>query len=259
MKNYKWYALLPVLFVVIGLAALLSVTILAAGTPGLDSGFLTKTSFKFSTLISSAEIIFSTDGTYAYEYGSEGLNWYNRGTYSIKNDAVMLMPNFCSSHKEGTSIDCAETMGEALCSLRSRPDDLYYERYFICTSKKNRNALAPDIASMDFPVENSRVRAGASKLYKGIPVVTMGSVKGVTTTNVKIREKPSLKSKARDYIKAPYETVEARQSVPANTGVTVIARTRDRDRVQNWNNYWYLVSLDFTVEVWMYGEFVKLK
>jgi len=239
--------------------ALLSVTFLMAGDAGIDQLFLTKNPFKYGTVISSSELVFSNDGTYLYEYGSEGQNWYNRGTYTIKNDTVYLKPDFCSSHKEGTAVDCGETMGEAQCSIKTMPNDLYYYKCFTCTSKMNKNAVSTNVAAMPFPVENSKIKAGTSKIYRGIPVVTMGLVKGATTTNVKIREKPSISSKSLEYVKAPYETDAILQSVPAATEVVVIARTRDRDKVQNWNNYWYLVSMGFTSEVWMYGEFVKLK
>jgi hypothetical protein len=239
--------------------ALLSVTFSMAGDAGINKGLLTKNPLRYGTLISSSELVFSPDGTYTYEYGSEGMNWYNRGVYSIKGDSVVLKPDFCSAHKEGTAGDCGETMGEASCSFQTKSDDLYYYKYLTCTSKKNKNAVTTNVASMPFPVEQSRVKPGTSKIFKGVPVVTMGLARGITTTNVKIREKPSVNSKALEYVKAPYETDAVMQSVPANTEVVVIARTRDKDRVQSWNNYWYLVSSGFTTEVWMYGEFLKIK
>jgi hypothetical protein len=248
-----------IIFSSIIVLALLLVTFLMAGDDIIDQTFLTKNSFKYGTVISSSELIFLSDGTYAYEYGSEGMNWFNRGTFSIKSNTVYLKPDFCSSHKEGAAGNCAETMGEAFCSIQTRPNDLYYYKYFICTSKNNKNAVSVNVAAMPFAVENSKNKAGASRIFKGIPVVTMGLVKGVTTTNVKIREKPSINSKSLDYNKDMYSPDTVQQSVPAATEVIVIARTRDRDKVQNWNNYWYLVSMGFTSEVWMYGEFVKLK
>ncbi len=247
------------IIITVCIPALLRVIVAMAGDNAIDQGFLTKKTFQYGTLISSSELKFAPDGTYTYEYGSEGINWYNKGSYSIKGDSVLLKPDFCSSHKEGAAGDCGETMGEAHCSIRTMPDDLYYYKYFTCTSKKNTNAVSTNVASMTFPVEQFKNKPGTSKVYKGVPVVTMGLAKGVTTTNVKIREKPSINAKALEYVKAPYETDAVLQSVPANTEVVVIARTRDRDKVQSWNNYWYLVSSGFTTEVWMYGEFVKIR
>ena len=239
--------------------ALLSVSFTMAGDAGIDQGFLTKHSFKYGTRISSSELNFNPDGTYTYEYGSEGMNWYNRGSYTVTSDAVLLKPDFCSTHREGAAGDCGETMGEASCSIQAKPNDLYYSNYFICSSKKNKNAVSVNVASMPFPVEHSKVKSGTARIYKGIPVVTTGPAKGITTTNVRIREKPSINSKSLDYVKNPYETDAVFESVPVNTEVMVIARTRDKDRVQSWNNYWYLVSTGFNTEVWMFGEFVKIK
>lgn len=236
-----------------------SVSILTGTDQKIDRNFLTEKPFKYGTVISTSELVFTPQGTYIYGYGSEGVNWYNRGTYSIIKETVFLKPDFCSTHKDGTAMDCAETMGEAQCSIQSRPNDLYYHSYFICTSMKNKNAVSTNVAAMPFAIEKSKVKAGASRIFKGIPVVTMGTARGVTATNVKIREKPSVNSKSLEYVKEPYETDAVFESVPAGTEVVVIARTRDRDRVQNWNNYWYLVSAGVTSEVWMYGEFVKIK
>ncbi|MBP7734584.1 MAG: hypothetical protein KA369_01295 [Spirochaetes bacterium] len=247
------------IIITVCIPALLRVIVAMAGDNTIDQGFLTKKAFQYGTLISSSELKFSPDGTYTYEYGSEGVSWYNKGTYSIKGDSVLLKPDFCSTHKEGTAGDCGETMGEAYCSIRTMPDDLYYYKYFTCTSKKNKNAVTTNDASMPFPVEQSKVKAGTSKVYKGVPVVAMGLAKGVTTTNVKIREKPSVNAKSLEYYKEIYGPGGEFQSVPANTEVVVIARTRERDKVQSWNNYWYLVSVGFNSEVWMFGEFVKIK
>jgi len=248
-----------VIIIAVCISALLTVIVAMAGDNAIDKGFLTKKTFIYGTLISGSELKFASDGTYTYEYGSEGVSWYNRGTYSIKGDIVVLKPDFCSTHREGTAGDCGETMGEASCSIRTTPDDLYYYKYLTCISKKNKNAVATNDASMPLPVEQSRVKSGTSKIFKGVPVITMGLAKGITITNVKIREKPSVNSKSLEYYKEIYGPGGEYQSVPAKTEVVVIARTRDREKVQSWNNYWYLVSVGFNSEVWMFGEFVKLK
>jgi hypothetical protein len=241
--------------VIIGVS---SAAFLLAGDAGIDKNFLTNNPFKSGTIISNGEIIFQKDGTYSIEYGSEGINWYDKGTYSIKKDKVYLKPKVCSSHKGGDVIDCSGSMGEAVCSVQSDANNMYYYKFFVCTSQKNKNAISTNVANMNCPVENSKIMAGMSKFYKGIPVVTMGQAKGSTTTSVKIREKPSINSKSLEYIKELFAPDSVQQSVPANTEVIMIARTRDRDKVQNWNNYWYLVNVGVMNEVWMYGEFVKV-
>jgi hypothetical protein len=39
----------------------------------------------------------------------------------------------------------------------------------------------------------------------------------------------------------------------------LLARTVEKSQVNNWNNYWYLVDVDCSQHVWMFGEFVILK
>lgn len=233
--------------------------LLIAADADLDKNFLTKKPFNYGTIISNGSLALFGDNTYTFEYGSEGVNWYNKGSYSVNKGKVNLKPDVCSSHKDGETINCAGTMGEADCSIQTKANDLYFFKYFVCTSKKNKNAVSTNMPSMAFPIGESKVKAGTSKVYKGIPVVSMGMVKGMTTTNVKIREKPSVNAKAIEYIKEIYSPDSSLPSVPAKTEVIVVARTRDRDKVENWNNYWYLVSVGVNSEVWMYSEFVKIK
>jgi hypothetical protein len=82
----------------------------------------------------------------------------------------------------------------------------------------------------------------------------------VTTTSVRIREKPSVTAKIVEFCDSPYGGAKCLPSAPEKTTVTVIARTKEKEKVQNWNNYWYLVNLNyFFHEVWIFGEFVKIK
>jgi hypothetical protein len=241
------------------LATIFFAALIMAAEADIDLNFLTKNAFNYATVISEGKAVFQKDGTYTFGYSSEGVNWYNSGNYSIIKDKVLLKPTFCSTHREGSAVNCAETMGEAVCVIQSRPADLYYFKYFVCTSKNNRNAVSSNMPDMPFPILDFTVKAGTSKIFRGIPVITMGMAKGVTTTGVKIREKPSVNAKSLEYITRMFDPGTEQQSVPEKTDVTVIARTRDRDRVQSWNNYWYLVNVGVMNEVWMYGEFVKIK
>jgi hypothetical protein len=248
-----------------GVFSLLLASVLAAAivcgaiAAELTKEFLTGQSFKYGTVISSGELKFAGGGAYSFTYESEGINWYDTGTYSIQKEKVYLEPSFCSTHREGEGVECSETMGNAVCAVKEEPNDLLYFKYFVCTSKNNKDAVSGGNPSMAFPLESFRVKAGTSKIWRGVPVITMGPARGKTTTSVKIREKPSVNAKALDYIEELYAPDRTFQSVPADTEVTVIARTRDKDKVQSWNNYWYLVNAGVMSNVWMYGEFVKVK
>jgi hypothetical protein len=230
-----------------------------AAAAEIDSGFLTGHPFKYGTVISSGEAVFKGDGTYTFSYESEGIYWYNSGSYSIKKEGVVLAPDFCSTHRQGEAVNCADTMGAAVCTVKEEPNDMFFSKYFVCTSQKNMNAVSTGVPSMAFPIETCRVKAGTGRIFRGMPVVTMGMAKGTTTSGVKIREKPSVNAKALEYNAELFAPDKTAQSVPANTEVVIIARTRDKDKVQSWNNYWYLVNVGVTSNVWMYGEFVKIK
>jgi hypothetical protein len=243
---------------VVLITVLCSALIMAADAD-IDQNFLTKNAFNYATVISEGKAVFQKDGTYTFGYSSEGVYWYNSGNYSIIKDKVLLKPSVCSVQKDGDAVNCGETMGEAVCVIQSRPADLYFFKYFVCTSQNNRNAVSMNVPTMPFPIQDFKTKAGTSKIFRGIPVVTMGLVKGVTTTGVKIREKPSVNAKSLEYITTMFDPGSEQQSVPEKTDVVVIARTRDKDKVQSWNNYWFLVNVGVLNEVWMYGEFVKIK
>lgn len=86
--------------------------------------------------------------------------------------------------------------------------------------------------------------------------VTMGIVQGVTNASVKFRKTPSVTGKALTYTTNPFDP--AFPAVPDKTLGTIIAHTKDK--VQIWKNYWYLVNVRMSnPEVWMFGEFVKMK
>ena len=92
---------------------------------------------------------------------------------------------------------------------------------------ENTNALGKKSSKLVFPLPESKVNAGTEVLYDGVSVIVQpGS--GKTTSNVKIREKPSTGSKSLKYYdKIFYDpTAKEYDSVPRDTTVTIIARQR---------------------------------
>jgi hypothetical protein len=75
-----------------------------------------------------------------------------------------------------------------------------------------------------------------------------------------MREKPSVDAKPLTYSAALFtDESETRPYVPEKTHVKVLARTRDKAKVESWENYWYLINAGVSTEVWMFGEFVEIK
>ncbi len=220
--------------------------------------------FTLAHPLGKCELRVKHDSAYEATYASEGLYWHNEGAYRVTPGGIALEPNLCADSKGGVQVSCAATLGRAECGYRDDNGSLYYTRFFACRSADNRRVLGVDGDEPDmilFPVEEFKVKPGAARAHKGVPVVTMGLAHGYTTSDVKIREAPSVDAKALQYFISsfPDPTAKAMDYVPKGTQVTVIARTRETVQVGAWNNYWYLVSVGQVSEVWMFGEFVKLQ
>jgi len=88
--------------------------------------------------------------------------------------------------------------------------------------------------------------------------VSIGYKKAVTLDVLNLRSRPSLKSS-----RIQYETVDGKKiySLKKDFEIRVLARSVDKDFVDEWNNYWYYVEINnFPVSViyaWVYGEFIK--
>lgn len=220
-----------------------------------------------------SEIQFHKNKTYTVTYDTDAMSFLNSGKYSIKNNAILLEPDTCKDARAGNDMPCGESLGRAECRFTDDNTSLYYSKYLQCTSREkknqkflesllleNENALGMKISRIVFPVQENKVKPGTEVVYDGIPVIVLpGS--GITTTVVKIREKPSTSSKALTYCNTVAYDPSSQEydAVPKNTMVKIIARTRDKCTVGKWNNYWYCISVGMNNRVWMFGEFVKLK
>lgn len=194
---------------------------------------------------------------YSYESSedSEGGWHYNSGTFEFTEGYIFLKPKVCklTENSEG-SVPCSETLGEVKIDLVETHDDLYFLEYLRVRSISANSYL--DTHQMRFGVPGTEVPEGKSRIYKELNVVTMGMKKGKTTSDVKIRKGPDVKSEVISFQPEMF-TDYSGTAVPLGFSVTVIARTSDKVQVKEWNNYWYLVNVGFHEEVWMYGEFVK--
>jgi hypothetical protein len=220
--------------------------------------------FTLAHALGKCELRVNYNSTYEATYASEGLYWHNEGKYRTTKTGIVLEPDICADTKGGVQVSCAQTLGRAECGYRDDNGSLYYTRFFACRSADNRKVLGVDSKEPDtilFPVEEFKVKPGAERTRDGVPVVTMGLAQAYTTSDVKIREAPSVDAKAFQYFISmfPDPTAKAMDYVPKGTQVTVIARTRETVQVGAWNNYWYLVSVGQVSEVWMFGEFVKIQ
>jgi hypothetical protein len=218
--------------------------------------------YRESLKIGAYEIELNKDYTYESQYGSEGLYWYNKGKYNIKNNTVYLEPNVCKEHKDDKdSIPCDRTLGKAECTIINDGKSLYYIKFLKCISSVNKNVLGFNSSDVSFPMPEFKVKSGEERVYKDVKVIVLTDSNGTTTSNVKIRKSPNINSESIKYTDKIYfdPTSKTYDFVPKDTQVNIIARTKDKVRVDKWNNYWYLINVGITDEVWMYGEFIKIK
>ncbi len=237
-------------------------TILFAATtavPVPDQSFLVKNDFYFSCCgIGGSELKFLKNNNYMMSYNIDGGSiWHNEGNYEIAGKNILLRPVTCYQEKGGPAIDCKETIGETVCRLEKNDDSVHYSRYVTCRPKLKQHAGDRD--AFEYPVKDSAVKAGEKKRVDGIAVIALGEKQAVTTSNVKLRAKPSASAKEIEFRLYPdYRS----PFVPAKTEITVYARTEKKEKVQNWENYWYYVKAGMSYDgkgAWMFGEFIRMK
>ncbi len=102
--------------------------------------------------------------------------------------------------------------------------------------------------------EDFTVKPNLRRKVNGVDVITTGAVMGTTTQNVRVRAGPGVDAPA-----LKYGTLD---SAPKGSSVRVLARTLEKERVQQWTNYWYYVentgqegSPRFG---WMFGQFIDI-
>lgn len=128
-----------------------------------------------------------------------------------------------------------------------RLEDSVYQEYAIFLSRGDAHALV--LLSEDFTVKPNLRRK-----VNGVEVSTMGAVMGMTTQNVRVRTAPSVKASIIKFPTLDY--------CPKGSYVRVLARTLQKERVQQWDNYWYYVENTAQQESprygWMFGEFIAI-
>ena len=247
--------------------ALLSPVILAEEIALNTIDAITGKKYSFQYIIGGGELYFNKNNTYKISYSSEGWYWEDAGTFQLQKGKIYLKPQQCSPADKDEKSHYTMTMGDGVCTLSKSDDTLDYLYSIKCVSTYNKKNLWGSNSgndAMTFNDETSRLPAGSARNIKNVPVITMGMKKGTTTTNVKIREKPSTKAKSLKFSRGIYgDDSELKDFVPAGTELTVIARTVGREKVETWNNYWYYVNVGTHVGmddgVWVYGEFVKFR
>lgn len=160
-----------------------------------------------------------------------------------------------TSPKTKDDNDCPVALLYNPCKLKISSEDKIYSNQLICGEEQYTN-MKPGIAVNTQTEINS------------VPVIFLGKARGHATTGVKMRAAPDANSEAGKC----HNDGGMIETLPKNGGVSVVARTVDKVKVANWENYWYFVQVDSyecSFEktgqslpyrgAWVFGEFIKYK
>ncbi len=139
------------------------------------------------------------------------------------------------------------------CTLKIDSNEKIYNNWLVCGEETYVN-------------EAATVAVNSQTEIDSVPVIYLGEASGHATTAVKFRAAPDAASQAGTC----YSDGGTIETLPKKGGVAVVARTVNKLKVGNWENYWYFVrvvgyecgfgepqrSLPYK-GAWVFGEFIK--
>lgn len=203
-------------------------------------------------------VIFTDKGGYDFTYGSEGWYWSNKGQYKFVDSRIDLKPTSCGFAQEKDP-GCQNTFTAGNCSLVEKLNDLEYLYAIKCKFNRKFRIFTSYSESRDelnLDVKKHKLPIGTERVYQGTKVLTTGNTIGTVVDTVFLREGPGTQFKKIDYIVNAYDGPRL-PSVPASKKVVVHARSLEKSKVKDWENYWLVVSIDDSHHAWAFGEFIK--
>ncbi len=239
------------------LLSISSMAIFAQGFTSENFSSYTGKTYTCNYLLGNIEFALNKDNTYSAKYESEGYYWSCSGTWKFNEKMIIEMEPAVCFDNNGDS-DCSKTLGKATAELVKDNISLDYAECIKVTSLVNNELLVIGEKGNSFQlgVEWQKVPEGSKRKFEETEIIMMGEKAATAATGVYIRTTPSVKGTAVKYIAELSGTQN--DFVPKGTSVTVIARTTEKDKLDKYENYWYLVNVGTNYRVWMYAEFVKL-
>ncbi len=185
-----------------------------------------------------------------------GPSVHSEGQYELNGGKVILHQESCKDEDTGMALNHAENYDLLILTIEKSDADLYYSQYLVLELTVMKADVC-NLPRLQFGIPDTKVPVGSLRSFDGIEVATMDMQKGVTIVNAKIRLKPSIKSKSVQYMETPYGPGLPKESVPAGTTLVIKARTLEKEQVNQWNNYWYLVDVGVHENVWIFGELIR--
>lgn len=214
--------------------------------------------FYSSGLGHALDLVFNESGIYEFTYGSEGIYWYNKGKYTVENEKVILNAIVCKRRMDDkNSLNCSSTFGNGYCQLDKPKFNLFYSKVLACYSKNNHSPFGGNGNNRtEFRLSEFIIPPDETIILNGISAIRMSDESALTTSDVKFREKPDVSAKNFTYLQDIY--APGLSYIPKNTKLTVHARSFEKNKVKNWEDYWYYISTQNSFSGWVYGEFIMI-
>jgi hypothetical protein len=189
-------------------------------------------------------LMFYLDDVFKLGYASSGV--VLSGNYQVISDNEVKLYNF----KKGNAKNIYFERDDIILKLFVNQNDFWFSEKIASTDNK-----------FTFYPLGSESEENKEYIYQGIPVYkTCG--KYVSTLNLKIRTKPNIKSKT---VNNPTYTFPFSHTKPIDlyiqgTSFEVLGRTTKKEKVYEYNNYWYLTKFYIYNGFkfgWVYGEFIE--
>jgi hypothetical protein len=199
---------------------------------------------------------FAYDGSFVSYYTQGPVSGTLKGLWKIVNDSTVYLSFLSADAQYNKAVLTGDTIilrytydqsnPKSQKILRGPPDGaltLWNKKAFV--GSDTAIALSPD----------------------GIPCVTTGYRLTATTDNLRIRKGPGTNYEymVYTYFDDVTKTVKTHTSIHAGTNLRILARTVEKQKVEDWLNYWYYVEYKEPVgamlvyrNAWMYGEFLNV-
>jgi hypothetical protein len=206
-------------------------------------------------------VTFNEDNTFKARLSSEGGDTCVSGKYIIKGSSIIFSIKTVGLDKGNTDCEVCSS-----CTYDSKDifnpnkyfdkkeyvlmksSSLHYTEYLYC--KESNTKLW----------NNSKpLKSGSEIKYENYNHVSISFITCITSSNVKLRKKPTITADVIKYLDTQQEKMI--DYIPKGIDVIIIARTSTKDNVNNINNYWYYVEVKnshYCERGWMFGEFVRI-
>lgn len=198
---------------------------------------------------------FKTNGDFTANEAGEDIGLQGKGKYKIENEVIGLT---IETEESFVAEPAKFAKKQFKCKIVNQKEDIEFEYALDCDNKVDyysRNLLSLD-----------RVKKYLGK-YE---VLSIAPTKGKTIDNANFRIEPADKGKLINCnLHKDNTSMDATQRtfIPKDREIEIIAKTKDKFKVQKWENYWYYIRVplaelegercDVKNKGWVYGEFVS--